>query len=371
MGNKVVLKIGSSSLTAHGGGLDNARLTAFAHAAATAIGRGSQITIVSSGAVAAGFRGLGYATRPGTVVGKQAAAAVGQGKLIAAWSAAFAPHGFEVAQVLLTRHDFMHRDSYRNALATLEELHRARCIPIINENDTVAVDELTFGDNDMLAVLVGGLIQADWICIATDIDGLYDQDPRGNPAAKRLKNVSEITPEIAAMAGGAGSSVGTGGMAAKIRAARVALEMGLKVFIGRPEGTDMIAPILAGDGAGTYFGADRGGALSRKRQWIAFHAETAGVIRIDEGAVRALCGGGKSLLPAGIKSSSGSFRAGEVVRVEKLDGEVLGRGVVNYSSDQLAQCQGKSTEEARRMLQHDRVEVIHRDQWIETHGRYL
>ena len=368
MGEKkrIVVKIGSSSLTESSGRLALEKVALYSSWIAAAWSAGYEVVLVTSGAIAAGFERLGFSERPATMVAKQACAAVGQGLLIQAYTAAFARHGLSVAQVLLTRRDFTLRRSYNNALSTLSLLLEKGAVPIINENDTVAVEEIAFGDNDILGALVGALIHADTLIILTDIDGLYDSNPAENAAAKPIRRVSKITQELLESAGGAGSKVGTGGMAAKLRAAQVALSLGLSVFVGRAaaEQTDSIAQILAGAGAGTYFEAQRDSPLGRKKQWIAFHSEIGGQVVVDAGAQAALVGGGKSLLPAGVAGVRGQFNANAVVEVVGLDGESLGKGVSNYSSEQLEGVRGLIAAEAQLRAGAQRAEVIHRDDWV-------
>ncbi|GBF10308.1 glutamate 5-kinase 1 [Tepidibacillus sp. HK-1] len=361
---RVVVKIGSSSLTNSHGGLSQDKLNKHVKAIVALRKQGHEVLLVSSGAVATGFTLLGYPSRPATIEGKQAAAAVGQGLLIQAYNDAFSKYGLAVAQILITRIDFSKRQQYNNVYNTLSVLLKRGIIPIINENDTVAIDELTFGDNDMLSALVAGLIHADTLVILTDADGLYDSDPRVHPHAKKFKQVDEITPEIEALATASGSSVGTGGMKSKILATKLALSLGVHVFIGTGNGKETLTDILEGKGKGTYFGHSLLSTLKSKKQWIAFHSDTNGQIIIDEGAAFALIHGGKSLLPAGVTHVDGNFLPGEVVEVYSKDGHLLGKGLINYSSAQLKEVQGNSTEYAKNHLDIERIEVIHRDDWV-------
>lgn len=361
---RIVVKIGSSSLTAPSGGLCEENLHNLVDAIARLKQEGHEVILVSSGAVAAGYSALGYPGRPKTLEGKQAAAAVGQGMLIKAYNERLSTHQLIGAQILLTRNDFSKRNRYNNAYHALQVLLKKSVVPIINENDTVAVDELTFGDNDMLSALVSGLLHADQLIILTDTDGLYDSDPRNNPNAKKFDKINEITPEIEALAGGSGSKVGTGGMRSKIDAAKLALSLGIDVFIGKGVGKDMLLHILHGDGAGTYFANSMKNSIKAHKQWIAFHAKSAGIICVDEGAAHALLFGGKSLLPSGVRDVFGSFSQGQVIEVQDLDGNPLGKGIVNYSDIDLLKVKGKSTSLCKSSLNIDRAEVIHRDNWI-------
>ena len=241
-----------------------------------------------------------------TLKGKQAAAAVGQSLLIQSYSENSKSSNIP-AQILLTRNDFSKKDRYRNAFATLSELLERGILPIINENDTVSVKELTFGDNDMLSALVSGLVHAEKLIILTDINGLYDSNPFENPSAKKWNHLQEITDEIMKVAGGSGSKVGTGGMKSKLLASKTALSLGVKVFIGKGTGKDKLIQILEGKGDGTYIGDDTLTTVNNPKQWIALHSEVSGKIYIDEGAELPLLLKGRSLLPAGIYEIEGSF----------------------------------------------------------------
>lgn len=359
----IVVKIGSSSLTAAEGGLLRRKIDYFAQELSGLVRSGANVALVTSGAVAAGYSRLGYPKRPKAVHEKQAAAAVGQALLMQAYNEAFAAHGLVVAQVLLTRSDFSNRKRMNRASAALEELLRRGVLPIINENDTVSIDELQFGDNDMLSALVANLLKARSLIICTDMDGLYTDDPRKNSDARRIGRVSVISDDLFRMAGGSGSSVGTGGMRSKLEAARIAIRGGVQVFIGRAAEEGDLQRAAEGRGNGTYFDAALQ-SLSVKKQWVGFHSIPHGHVVVDEGARRALTEGGKSLLPAGVKQVEGEFHPGDVVEVASEDGRVIGRGVVNYAAWQLKAAAGLSTEEVMRRLDVQRMEVIHRDEWV-------
>lgn len=363
MQHRIVVKIGSSSLTSPEGGLNKDRIDFYARELYALQARGYQVLLVTSGAVAAGFRTIGYKQRPKALAEKQAAAAVGQALLMQAYHEAFALHGIGVAQILLTRMDFSHRKRINNAMMTMEELFRHGLIPIINENDTVSVDELKFGDNDMLSALVANLVKAERLVIVTDMDGLYTGDPRKDAEAARIERVEQIDERIMNYAGGAGSAVGTGGMRSKIDAARIAVRGGIPVFIGKVAEPGDLALAVDNVGRGTYFDA-RLNTLTVKKQWIGFHSEPKGCVTVDDGAVHALVHGGKSLLPAGITSVSGEFHPGDVIEVAGSDRGIIGRGVVNYSSTQLVAVSGMNTEEVTRRIEVQRIEVIHRDEWL-------
>jgi glutamate 5-kinase len=363
MQQTIVVKIGSSSLTSDEGVLNRGKIAFFASELAKLHQQGFQVLLVTSGAVAAGFREMGYASRPKHLYEKQAAAAVGQALLMQAYNEEFAAHRVVVAQILLTRSDFSNRKRIHNASMTVEELMRRRIIPIINENDTVSVDELKFGDNDMLSALVANLVRARRLVIITDTDGLYTEDPRKNANAARIDRVAEINEHIFNIAGGSGSSVGTGGMRSKIEAARIATRGGVPVFVGRVLEIGDLELALTEAGKGTYFETSEHN-LTMKKQWLGFHSQPQGRITVDQGAVAALVGGGRSLLPAGVKTVEGDFHPGDVVEVVNEEQEAIGRGVVNYTAAQLQAVAGFSTEEVQRRLEVHRIEVIHRDEWI-------
>lgn len=352
------MKIGSSSLTNVKGEIDHEKLQDHIHAMAALKKQGHEVLLVSSGAVAAGFRNLGYPSRPVTIKGKQAAAALGQSLLIQLYSQSFQQHDIKTAQVLLTRTDFSKKERYQNAFATFSELLERSVIPIINENDTVSVAELTFGDNDMLSALVSGLIHADYLIILTDINGFYDGNPLKNPDAKRIDFLTDITEEMLSLATGAGSKVGTGGMQSKLLAARTALQAGVKVFIGTGAGNQKLIDIIAGKGDGTYIQKKNASILPNQKQWLTL-TEVKGKIYIDDGAEKALLNNGKSLLPAGIYRVEEEFYKGDVVEVYSQNG-LLGRGEVLYSSNELKNAMGRHTDELRV----GPIEVIHRDKWV-------
>lgn len=361
---RIVVKIGSSSLTSSEGGLNRKAIDFFSSELAALKAENYQILLVTSGAVAAGFREIGYAERPKLLHEKQAAAAVGQALLMQNYREALTVHGVSAAQVLLTRSDFQNRKRMGNASMTLEELLGRGVIPIINENDTVSIDELKFGDNDTLSALVANLIKADQLIILTDMNGLYTKDPRIDPSAQRIDHVQEIDDDIYKIAGGAGTSVGTGGMRSKIDAAKIASRGGVPVFIGKLNQPGQLAQTVNGQGQGTYFEANDS-VLPRKKQWLGFLSIPIGTLTVDAGAEEALIHGGRSLLPVGVRESTGHFQAGDVVEVVNPDGEILGRGIVNYDADQMQDIMGlPSSEVVKTMNSVHRLEVIHRDEWI-------
>lgn len=361
---RIVVKIGSSSLTNDKGKIDQAKLDDHVEAIAMLKKHNHEVILVSSGAVAAGFSQLSYPTRPVTIKGKQASAAVGQSLLIQSYIEKFSKFNIAPAQILLTRNDFTNRESYQNAFATMMELLDRDILPIINENDTVAIDELTFGDNDMLSALVSGFIHADQLILFTDINGLYDENPRKNPNAKRYDYLENITEEMIAGTDSTGSNVGTGGMRSKLEAAKTALSLGVSVFIGNGNGKDKFVKILEGKGDGTYIANDSLAPINTSRQWIKLHSESTGKLYVDQGAAEAILYNGRSLLPAGIFKVKGTFEKGDVVEVYGKSG-LLGKGQVNFTSDEIK----KTIQERHLKKSSERPEpskeVIHRDRWVE------
>ncbi|TCZ81162.1 glutamate 5-kinase [Paenibacillus albiflavus] len=363
--NRIVVKIGSSSLTSDTGGLNVDQMAFFAKELASLYQAGYQVLLVTSGAVAAGFTALGFESRPKLLHEKQASAAVGQALLMQAYQDKLSKHGIGAAQILLTRYDFTSRQRVHNASMTIDELLKRGFIPIINENDTVSVNELKFGDNDTLSALVGNLVKASKLMIITDIDGLYTDNPRSNPEATRIDRVTEITEDIYRIAGGSGSAVGTGGMRSKVEAARIATRGGVSVFIGRVMQQGDLLQAVNDHGHGTYFDPNaNSNNLSMKKQWVGYHSIVHGSITVDHGAVLALQKGGKSLLPVGVKQVSGEFHPGDVVEVIDENEVIIGRGITNYASWQLQAVGGLSTDEVSKRIEVSRIEVIHRDEWV-------
>lgn len=360
---RVVVKIGSSSLTNDYGEIDVEKFTDHVEALAELRKIGHEILLVSSGSVAAGFKRLGYLTRPVTLKGRQAAAAVGQSLLIQSYIDQFSEYNIVPAQILLTRDDFTNRDRYKNAYETISELLERGILPIINENDTVSVRELTFGDNDMLSALVAGFIKADQLIILTDVNGLYDANPNTNPHAKKIDALSDISDELLACAGETGSKVGTGGMKSKLLAAKTALSVGVPVFIGTGFGKDKLTNIVHGQGDGTYIQSDQPCSITINQQWIAMHSEATGQIYVDEGAETAILYNRKNLLPAGITKVQGEFTKGDVVEVFGVNG-VIGKGEVTYSAEELIKSIGKRSVEQTKRVRQRQDEVIHRAKWV-------
>jgi glutamate 5-kinase len=360
---RVVIKVGSSVISDNDG-LDAAMIETIASSVSELRQRGLEVVIVSSGAVAAGKGDLGIVGRPRTIPLKQAAAAIGQSRLMRAYKEAFRAHGLTVAQVLLTRDDLANRRRYLNARNTLMTLLEFGVVPVINENDTVVVDEIRFGDNDNLSAMVTNLVEANLLVILSDVDGLYDSDPKSNPQAKLLSVVERITEEIEAMAGGAVTQLGTGGMATKIKAAKRASLYGVGTLIVNGRIPDVVQRVFAGEELGTYFlpARDR---LAARKHWIAFTKKPRGKLFLDDGARNALMEGGKSLLPSGIQGVEGGFDRGDAVRLCDMHGDEFAKGVINYALPELLRIMGKKSSEIEAVLGYKYGdEVIHRDNLV-------
>jgi glutamate 5-kinase len=354
---RLVVKVGSSSLTSPAGGLDAGRLLALVNALAARRHAGTAIVLVSSGAIAAGLAPLGLTRRPRDLATQQAAASVGQGALVAAYQHAFGAHDLTVGQVLLTADDVTRRTHYSNAQRTLERLLALGVVPVVNENDTVATHEIRFGDNDRLAALVAHLVHADALLLLSDVDALYDGPP-GRPGSSRIPHVGGVEDLAGVVVKGSGSSVGTGGMATKLEAAAIATTAGVTTLL---TSADQVRAALAGGEVGTLF-TPTGSRRASRLLWLAHATAPQGRVVLDEGAVRAVVDRRKSLLPAGIVAVEGRFDEGDPVDVCAPDGAVVARGLVNYSSTELPAMLGRSTHELARELgsQYER-EVIHRD----------
>ncbi|MEO1819105.1 MULTISPECIES: glutamate 5-kinase [Pseudomonas] len=359
-----VVKIGSALLTGDGRGLDQAAMAVWVEQLAALRASGAQVVLVSSGAVAAGMSRLGWSERPKTTHDLQAAAAIGQMGLVQAWESSFQRHGLSTAQVLLTHDDLSDRKRYLNARSTLRALLDLGVIPVINENDTVITDEIRFGDNDTLGALVTNLVEADLLVILTDRDGLFTADPRSSPNAELVSSAMADDPELDAMAGGSAGALGRGGMATKLRAARLAARSGAATVIvgGRLE--RVIDRLHAGESLGTLLLSEKGMLVARK-QWLAGHLQTRGRLLLDAGAVRALRSGKSSLLPVGVVGVEGGFRRGEMVVCVGPDGREVARGLANYAAQDAARIAGKSTDEIAGILGYiDDPEMVHKDNLV-------
>jgi glutamate 5-kinase len=360
---RVVVKVGSGLVTAPGIGLEPDRIEQLA-ADVAAVRHDREVALVSSGAIAAGMARLALAERPRSIPEKQAAAAVGQSALMWQYEIAFKRHGIAVGQVLLTAQDIGDRARYLNARNTLLALLGFGVVPIVNENDTVAVEEIKFGDNDNLSALVASLVEADLLVLLTDVDGLYTADPSRDPRATKLDTVEAITDEILKMAGGHEDGVSVGGMVTKLQAAQKAAASGVPMVIASGREPGVLARILSGEPVGTYFvpKADRLGA---RKRWIAFAVAPQGRLAVDAGAARALTRQGRSLLPSGVTGVEGEFGAGEVVAVVDADGHEFARGLANFDASELRRIRGAKTQELAARLGYKSVdEVIHRDNLV-------
>ncbi len=360
---RVVIKVGSGVI-AESDGLNETIISSLCNDVHHLRQRGYEVIIVSSGAVAAGKGELGILGRPQSIPLKQAAAAIGQGLLMRAYKDAFASHGHKVAQVLLTRDDLANRRRYLNARNTLMTLLEFGIIPIINENDTVVVDEIRFGDNDNLSALVTNLAEANLLVILSDVDGLFDRDPRKAPGAQLIPEVNSITDAVEAMAGDSGSEVGTGGMATKIKAAKRAALYGVGTVVVNGRTPHTLVHLFDGEPLGTYFlpARDR---MAAKKHWIAFSKKPRGKLFVDEGAVRAVVNRGKSLLPSGIQGVEGGFERGDSVRLCDLDGREFAKGVINYTLPELLRIMGKKSSQINEVLGYKYGdEVVHRDNLV-------
>jgi len=357
---RVVVKVGSSSLTGADGRLDRDALRALVDVLAARRAAGGQVVLVSSGAIAAGIGPLGLAAWPRDLATAQAAASVGQGLLVAHYTQAFAAHGLRVGQVLLTAEDTIRRGHYRNARRALARLLDLGVVPIVNENDTVATDEIRFGDNDRLAALVSHLVHADALVLLTDVDALYDGPP-SRPGARRISEVHGPADLEGIEVTARGSTVGTGGMVTKLDSVAIATGSGIPVVV---TSASRAADALAGREVGTWFAAT-GRKRSTRLLWLAHAARTHGRLVLDDGAVRAVRDGHASLLPAGITAVEGDFEAGDPVELVGIDGQVVARGIVSFDARELPGLLGRSTSSLR--AEHgpgyDR-EVVHRDDLV-------
>jgi glutamate 5-kinase len=361
---RLVVKVGSGLIAEPGQGPHEGRIGALAADIADLIKARREVALVSSGAIATGAARLGLAARPRSIPEKQAAAAVGQSALMWHYEHAFKPFGILVGQVLLTGQDISDRSRYLNARNTLLTLLDLGVLPIVNENDTVAVDEIKVGDNDNLAALVAHLIDADLLVLLTDVDGLYTGDPRHDPGARRLDTVEAVTEEIEQLVYDVAGAVSVGGMSTKLQAAQKAAASGIPMVIASGHEAGVLPRLLKGEAVGTYFKA-RDDRLAARKRWIAFAVPPQGRLTVDAGAKKALTERGKSLLPSGLVEVDGEFQAGEVVALAELDGKEFARGLVNYDASELRRIRGSRTADIEKTLGYKRVdEVVHRDNLV-------
>ncbi len=358
-----VVKIGSALLTNDGQGLDDQRISEWAEQIAALKKSGVEIVLVSSGAVAAGMTRLGWSVRPDTMELLQAAAAVGQTKLVQTYEALFQQHNLHSAQILLTHDDLSDRSRYLNARNTLQALMTMAVIPIVNENDTVTTDEIRFGDNDTLGALVANLIEADALILLTDQDGLYDADPRSNPEAKLISSALATDPYLVSVAGD-GGKLGRGGMATKVRAAQLAARSGAQTVIAGGRLSEVLTRLRNGESLGTLLKPDLEPIAARK-QWLAGHLQMKGEVFVDAGAAQALISKGRSLLAVGVAKVAGDFKRGECISVKDDQGNELARGLVNYDADDAEKILGKTSSQIESILGYlNEPELIHRDNMV-------
>lgn len=364
MSRRVVVKVGSSTVTGPDGRVDQDIMRALVAQIAELTKRGDRVVLVTSGAIAAGVEALDLTSRPTDMPTLQATAAVGQVRLIETYAELFAEKGLVVGQVLLTRQDTGHRQQYLNACHTLSRLVELGIVPIVNENDTTAVDEIRMGDNDHLAALVAVMVHAELVVLLTDIEGLYSADPRSDASAALVERIEDISDERLAAAGGPGSSVGSGGMATKVEAARILMKAGIPMVVCDGARANVIVDAAEGVPVGTLF-AGGSAALKGRKLWIAYAGRPAGGVSIDDGARDALCLRGGSLLPAGVNDVSGSFVVGDAITVTDSSGAVVARGLAAISAEDLKRVKGLKTARIREVLPDwDGAEVVHRDHLV-------
>ncbi len=357
---RVVVKLGTGVLTSGVGRLDSARIAGVATEIAALRARGTEVIVVSSGAVGLGMGALGLERRPRELSRKQACAAIGQSRLMETWREAFTPHGITVAQVLLTHEDLRSRARFLGVRETLRQITAYGAIPVINENDTVSAAEIKFGDNDTLSALVASLTQADHLIILSTAPGLIDMKGTG----RIVPVVERITPEIEAMAGGTTSETAVGGMVSKISAARLATKSGCGVFIASGAEPSIIGRLLSGEGPGTFF-VPSGLPLEARKRWLAYFQRPAGTIRVNARAVPALREQGRSLLAVGVTGATGSFVAGDIVNIAGPDGAVFARGKAAFSCDEIPALSGLQSDEVSALHPgRRRLEVVHRNDLV-------
>ena len=359
----MVVKIGSALLTNDGRGLDEPAIGGWVDQIAALHRRGIEVVLVSSGAVAAGMVRLGWQARPSAVHELQAAAAVGQNGLTQCYEHHFGRHGLLTAQVLLTHDDLSNRKRYLNARSALRTLVDLRVVPVVNENDTVVTDEIRFGDNDTLGVLVANLLEADALVILTDQEGLFDADPRHNPEARQIHEGRADDPSLAAVAGG-GGSLGRGGMVTKVQAARLAARSGAYTVIASGRQPAVLERLIGGERLGTLLCPEEAPMAARKR-WLAGQLQVRGTLTLDAGAVKVLRDSGSSLLAVGVRSLSGQFRRGDMVLCVDPHGERIAKGLVNYDADEARRLLGQPSHRIEAILGYmEAPELIHRDNLV-------
>ncbi len=363
---RIILKIGSAVITREDEtGLDRETLQSIADEVAGLMARGCEVVIVSSGAIALGRQELGHVGPPADMASRQAFAAIGQSHLMRAWREAFSAHGKTIAQVLLTEDDFRNRKRYLNARHAMQAMISLGAVPVVNENDTVAIDEIKFGDNDRLSAQVSVLLSADVLVMLSVVDGLYERDPTVDKNARRIASVERFTPELEALGASGVSSVGTGGMASKLSAARIAGRSGIPSIVAGGRRQGVVEAVLRGEDIGTFFNdcADR---VKARKHWIAYTLTPAGDIRVDAGAAKAIASHGKSLLARGIVGVESRWDVGEAVRIIDPEGIEVARGLSRYSSSDVTAIAGKRSDEIVSVIGHWFGDaVIHRDDMVQ------
>lgn len=360
---RIVVKVGTSTLTHPSGGMNLHRIEHLVRELIDEANQGKDILLVSSGAIAAGMNALGLAERPASVPARQALAAIGQGALLHIYEKFFHEYGRTMAQVLLTKENAARHHQYMNSRNALLALLGMNVIPVINENDAVAVDEIKIGDNDNLSAVVAALVDADALIILSDIDGVYTANPRTDTSARLISEIPEITPEVEHIAGGAGSAQGTGGMQTKIEAAKIAQNAGVTMVIAPGDGDGIVRSILHGEEIGTLFPA-REAHLRTRKSWLAFGQRLMGEISVDEGCILAMRRGA-SLLAVGVTDVYGEFSAGDTIRVLSPDGQEIARGITAYDAADIARLMGHQTADFPTLIAdaaHE--EIIHRDNMV-------
>ena len=362
---RVVIKIGSSSLTLKDGGLDLSNMEKFSFEISGLVKQQIEVIVVTSGAIAAGLKYLKISSRPKDIAALQAAASVGQVELMRTYSDLFARYDLKIGQILLTREDTARRMQYLNIKNTIEDLLKLKVIPIINENDSSAVEEIKFGDNDRLAALVASLTEADLLIILSDIEGLYDKDPQEDKDAKLISFVERITPVIEKLAGGIGSMYGSGGMISKIKAAKVCSFSGIAMVIAHSKTPGVLEKIVSFEKTGTFFAPQTSRKVKSVKRWIAFGTGTKGKIVIDRGAEDAVANKGKSILPVGIIKVEGKFSKGDTLKVFSVDDKLMAKGISNFSDNEISRLMGKNEKQILAEFGSTLCgEVIHRDSLV-------
>jgi glutamate 5-kinase len=359
---KMVIKMGSSSLTSKAGGLDKVNMRRFVNEVSSLIKRGMEVIIVTSGAIAAGLENLNIKKKPEDITLLQAAASIGQVELMRLYSNLFLTSGLKIGQILLTHEDTTRRKQYLNIKNTIKKLIGLNIVPVINENDSVAVDEIKFGDNDELAALVAILAESDILIILTDIDGMYDKNPRIYSDAKLISYIDKINEDIEKAAGGIGSTYGIGGMESKIKAAKICSFSGIKTIIANSRRKNILNKIIAGEDVGTFFAPQTVKKVKSIKKWIAFGMKTKGGIVIDRGAEEAVLNKGKSILAVGVVKVDGKFNKGDTLKVFSLDSKLIAKGISNFSSEDIEKIKGKNRDKILSEFDTSMCsEVIHRD----------